>query len=102
MLATRAPAAKASCLAEYVVRRRVFLSGGQEAFLEGHAHALAVLGGVPTGQATHLWWSAEGPQDDPLAYDGDQLAASRERLLAPEPGLSIPGHGAPFAPTGGH
>ncbi len=28
---------------------RVFLSGGQEAFFEGHAHALAVLGGVPTG-----------------------------------------------------
>jgi transposase len=28
---------------------RMFLSGGQEAFLEGHAHAPAVLGGVPTG-----------------------------------------------------
>jgi hypothetical protein len=27
----------------------VFLSAGQEAFFEGHAHALAVLGGVPTG-----------------------------------------------------
>jgi glyoxylase-like metal-dependent hydrolase (beta-lactamase superfamily II) len=50
--------------------------------------------------ATHLWWSAEGPEDDPLASDGDQLKASRERLLALEPGLIIPGHGAPFAPTG--
>jgi glyoxylase-like metal-dependent hydrolase (beta-lactamase superfamily II) len=49
--------------------------------------------------ATHLWWSAEGPEDDPLAYDGDQLKTSRERLLALEPGLIIPGHGAPFAPT---
>jgi hypothetical protein len=28
---------------------RVFLSSGQEAFLEGHAHALRTLGGVPTG-----------------------------------------------------
>jgi hypothetical protein len=36
MLATLAPAAKASCLADYVVRRRVFASQGQEAFLEGH------------------------------------------------------------------
>jgi transposase len=32
---------------------RVFLSGGQEAFLEGHAHALAVLGGVPTGRVRY-------------------------------------------------
>jgi hypothetical protein len=32
---------------------RVFLSGGQEAFLEGHAHALAVLGGIPTGQVRY-------------------------------------------------
>jgi len=30
---------------------RVFLSGGQEAFLEGHTYALAVLGGVPTGRS---------------------------------------------------
>jgi hypothetical protein len=29
---------------------RVFASCGQEAFLEGHAHAFAVLGGVPTGK----------------------------------------------------
>jgi transposase len=30
-----------------VVRRRVFLSAGQEAFLEGHVHAFEVLVGVP-------------------------------------------------------
>lgn len=29
---------------------RVFLSAGQEAFFEGHAHALSVLGGVPFGR----------------------------------------------------
>lgn len=29
---------------------RVFASCGQEAFLEGHVHALSVLGGVPTGK----------------------------------------------------
>lgn len=28
---------------------RVFLSSGQEAFLEGHVHALRTLGGVPSG-----------------------------------------------------
>jgi transposase len=28
---------------------RVFASCGQEAFLEGHVHAFAVLGGVPVG-----------------------------------------------------
>ncbi len=29
---------------------RVFASQGQEAFIEGHLHAFAVLGGVPTGR----------------------------------------------------
>jgi transposase len=32
---------------------RIFATGGQEAFLEGHVHALAVLGGVPTGQVRY-------------------------------------------------
>jgi transposase len=32
---------------------RIFASGGQEAFLEGHVHALSVLGGVPTGQVRY-------------------------------------------------
>ena len=32
---------------------RVFLSGGQEAFLEGHVHALNTLGGVPTGKVRY-------------------------------------------------
>jgi hypothetical protein len=29
---------------------RIFASGGQEAFFEGHVHAFRVLGGVPVGQ----------------------------------------------------
>jgi glyoxylase-like metal-dependent hydrolase (beta-lactamase superfamily II) len=69
----------------------------------GHtAEDITTLATTRTGlvAATHLWWSADGPQDDPLARDGDQLKASRERLLAMEPTLIIPGHGAAFAPTG--
>jgi glyoxylase-like metal-dependent hydrolase (beta-lactamase superfamily II) len=47
---------------------------------------------------THLWWSAEGPLQDPFAEDADTLRASRERVLGLEPALVVPGHGAPFAP----
>lgn len=32
---------------------RIFVSTGQEAFFEGHVHALNVLGGVPTGKARY-------------------------------------------------
>lgn len=45
---------------------------------------------------THLWWSADGPEVDPLAIDQGLLEASRRRLLALEPVLIVPGHGAPF------
>ena len=48
--------------------------------------------------ATHLWWTAEGPETDPLGEDQTALRASRERLLALNPCLIIPGHGAPFPP----
>ena len=47
---------------------------------------------------THLWWSEDGPMDDPLAYDQELLDASRARLLALGPALIVPGHGQPFAP----
>lgn len=46
---------------------------------------------------THAWWSAAGPQDDPLATDPAALAASRELLLS-FAAVIIPGHGAPFRP----
>lgn len=47
---------------------------------------------------THLWWTADGPADDPYAPDREQLRAQRERVLALAT-LVVPGHGAPFRPT---
>jgi glyoxylase-like metal-dependent hydrolase (beta-lactamase superfamily II) len=47
---------------------------------------------------THLWWSEDGPEIDPLAADQEQLEVSRARLLDLGPSLIIPGHGRPFAP----
>jgi glyoxylase-like metal-dependent hydrolase (beta-lactamase superfamily II) len=46
---------------------------------------------------THLWWSAEGPADDPLAADMQAIHANRERVLRVAT-LIVPGHGAPFTP----
>jgi glyoxylase-like metal-dependent hydrolase (beta-lactamase superfamily II) len=48
---------------------------------------------------THLWWSREGPEHDPLAEDQALLERSRARLLALSPALIVPGHGAPFSPV---
>ena len=47
---------------------------------------------------THLWWSSDGPLQDPLAYDQELLEQSRARLLALGVVLIVPGHGAPFIP----
>jgi glyoxylase-like metal-dependent hydrolase (beta-lactamase superfamily II) len=47
---------------------------------------------------THLWWSAEGPEDDPLAVDNDALHSGRSRVLAARPMLIVPGHGMAFEP----
>lgn len=47
---------------------------------------------------THLWWSAEGPADDPFAPDAAVLSASRQRILELSPALVIPGHGPAFVP----
>ncbi|HZC70972.1 MAG TPA: MBL fold metallo-hydrolase [Jatrophihabitans sp.] len=47
---------------------------------------------------THLWWHADGPPDDPRAEDLELLHANRAKVLAEQPALIIPGHGAPFAP----
>ena len=46
---------------------------------------------------THAWWSAEGPEEDPLGTDAAALVASRELLLSFAT-VIIPGHGAPFRP----
>jgi glyoxylase-like metal-dependent hydrolase (beta-lactamase superfamily II) len=48
---------------------------------------------------THLWWTAEGPADDPFAPDRAQLSASRERMLALDPVRIVPGHGPAFVPS---
>jgi len=47
---------------------------------------------------THLWWSATGPAEDPLASDPSALHRSRARVLEIA-GLIVPGHGAPFKPS---
>ena len=51
---------------------------------------------------THLWWSEQGPAQDPLAEDQAALERSRARLLELEPALIVPGHGAPFRPGSEH
>jgi glyoxylase-like metal-dependent hydrolase (beta-lactamase superfamily II) len=48
---------------------------------------------------THLWWGEHGPADDPFAPDRAQLRAAREKILALDPALIVPGHGAPFTPS---
>jgi glyoxylase-like metal-dependent hydrolase (beta-lactamase superfamily II) len=47
---------------------------------------------------THLWWTAEGPAEDPVAEDPSALHASRARVLAIAD-VIVPGHGAPFEPN---
>jgi glyoxylase-like metal-dependent hydrolase (beta-lactamase superfamily II) len=47
---------------------------------------------------THLWWSADGPAEDPLASDPSALHRNRARVLEVA-GLIVPGHGPPFKPS---
>lgn len=68
----------------------------------GHtAQDISTLAETDTGLVvlTHLWWHAEGPQDDPLAENLELLHRNRAKVLAARPTLIIPGHGAPFAPA---
>lgn len=46
---------------------------------------------------THLWWSADGPAEDPYASDPALLHTNRARVLELA-ALIVPGHGAPFKP----
>jgi glyoxylase-like metal-dependent hydrolase (beta-lactamase superfamily II) len=46
---------------------------------------------------THLWWTGEGPAEDPYAPDREELRRQRERVLDLAT-LVVPGHGAPFRP----
>ena len=68
----------------------------------GHtAEDITTLVETDTGlvACTHLWWSADGPELDPLAADQQQLEASRAQVLALHPVLIVPGHGAAFVPA---
>ena len=49
---------------------------------------------------THLWWSAQGPAEDPFAPDRGELATSRQRILDLDPVRIVPGHGPAFIPDG--
>ena len=49
---------------------------------------------------THLWWTDQGPLDDPYAPDANTLRLQRERVLAMAD-LVVPGHGPAFAPGPG-
>ena len=67
----------------------------------GHtAQDLTTLVGTAQDVAalTHLWWTADGPADDPYTPDRDQLRQQRERVLELAT-LVVPGHGAPFRPS---
>jgi glyoxylase-like metal-dependent hydrolase (beta-lactamase superfamily II) len=47
---------------------------------------------------THLWWTADGPADDPYSPDRDLLRRQRERVLELAT-LVVPGHGPAFRPS---
>jgi glyoxylase-like metal-dependent hydrolase (beta-lactamase superfamily II) len=49
---------------------------------------------------THVWWAERGPATDPRGASQDDLHTSRARVLALQPSLVIPGHGAAFVPSG--
>jgi glyoxylase-like metal-dependent hydrolase (beta-lactamase superfamily II) len=67
----------------------------------GHtAEDIATVVGTPEGIVvlTHLWWTAEGPADDPVAEDAAGLHVGRTRVLAIAERV-IPGHGPAFSPN---
>jgi glyoxylase-like metal-dependent hydrolase (beta-lactamase superfamily II) len=49
--------------------------------------------------ATHLWWTQDGPADDPYSPDREELRRQRKRVLDLAT-MILPGHGAPFRPQG--
>ena len=68
----------------------------------GHtAEDIATVVGTAEGIVvlTHLWWTDEGPADDPVAEDEAALHAGRERVLAIADRI-VPGHGPGFVPDG--
>ncbi len=60
---------------------------------------ISTLIGTPDGLvvATHLWFYAEGPPEDPFATDSSALHEHRSRVLAVADRI-VPGHGPAFEP----
>lgn len=66
----------------------------------GHTNEdISTVASAPDGVyvCTHAWWTADGPEEDPLGADQAALTASRQLLLEVAD-VIIPGHGAPFRP----
>jgi glyoxylase-like metal-dependent hydrolase (beta-lactamase superfamily II) len=61
---------------------------------------ITTLVGTPddVNALTHLWWTADGPAEDPYARDREELRQQRERVLALATRI-VPGHGPPFVPN---
>jgi glyoxylase-like metal-dependent hydrolase (beta-lactamase superfamily II) len=61
---------------------------------------LTTLVGTPDEIAalTHLWWTEDGPVDDPYSLDRDQLREQRERVLDLA-SLIVCAHGPAFRPS---
>ena len=60
---------------------------------------LSLLVGTDSGitAVTHLWWTADGPAEDPYAPDRELLRTQRRRVLAVADHV-LPGHGPAFDP----
>ena len=60
---------------------------------------ITVIAGTAEGMValTHLWWSSDGPAEDPYATDPEGLHRGRARVLEIA-SLVVPGHGPAFAP----
>ena len=66
----------------------------------GHTpQCITTFVGTPEGVTafTHLWWTAQGPAEDPLAWDAGAIHPARARVLEVA-GIIVPGHGEPFTP----
>jgi glyoxylase-like metal-dependent hydrolase (beta-lactamase superfamily II) len=60
---------------------------------------LTTLVGTPDDVValTHLWWTEDGPADDPYCQNPEELSLQRKRVLELVTRV-VPGHGAPFRP----
>ena len=80
-----------------------FTLGANTTLLETPGHTEQDISTVVTTDdgvvvLTHLWWSEQGPLEDPFATDAAVLRASRQRILSLGPTRIVPGHGPAFAP----